>query len=292
MSGNPDLVEIVHEIRRQFAQNSSKLAALTEAFRVNDTTGTGSFNFEDFEEILGKAGIFCRRQDLTRLYRHFDREGNESVASAEVLAALRGEVNGRREAIIQAAWAKLGGGDSMPTTAVLDGFNADGHPDVETGAKTADVIQGELRRALAYSGIADTITWEQFHDVYAGISAGQYYDDDWFCAIICGTFAVSEAQSGAGQAGYLSKIESVLWEKARQCTKQVSLESETIRLAFQKLDLEDSGAVDAYKFNRGLERFGITLRPEISQALFEKHAQGGTVNIASFAKNVCASAAP
>jgi Ca2+-binding EF-hand superfamily protein len=292
MSGNPDLVEIVHGIRQQFAQNSSKLATLTEAFRVNDKTGTGNFNFEDFEEILGKAGIFCRRQDLTRLYRHFDKDQKEEVAASEVLAALRGEVNARREAIIQAAWANLGGGDSMPITAVFDGFNADGHPDVETGAKTAEKIQGELRRSVAYSGITDTITWDQFHDLYSGISAGQYYDDDWFCAIVSGTYGVKEAQSGEGQAGYLLKIESVLWEKARQCTKQVSLESETIRLAFQKLDLEDSGTVDLNKFNKGLERFGITVRPEISQALFEKHAEGGVVNIASFAKNVCATAAP
>jgi len=286
-----DLVEIVHNLRLQMAQNSSKLSALTKAFQVNDHQGTGKFAFEEFEEILNKAALFMKRQDMTRLYRHFDRDQNEQVDASEFLAAVRGEVNGRREAIIQSAWNKLGGGDAMAASNVWDGFNADGHPDVETGAKTGAQIQSELHRSMALAGLVDSITWDQFHDLYAGFSAGQYYDDDWFVAILAGTYGVSEGQSGAGAAGYLSKIESVLWEKARQKTISTSQESETLRMAFQKLDLEDTGALNSYQFSKGLENFGITLRPQIGEALFDKHAVNGAVNIAEFSSNVCANAA-
>lgn len=289
-----DYVEIVHNIRQQLSQSAGKTAALERAFQCNGD-GSGKFNFEDFEAILSKVGIFLKRQDLTNLYRQFDEGQQEQLDSATFVSAIKGDMNDRRKAVVKAAWDKLGGGDSITAQALWDGFDADGHPDVATGAKTGDRISREFQTAMAHAGLPSDgdspISWTQFQALYATISAGHPYDDDWFSAIVCGTYRVELASDDSPAEHLLWNVERTLWEKVRQKTKATGQVSETLRLSLQQLDLEDLGYLDQSKFVAGLERFGIVLQPSIASALFAKHANDGVVNIAGFAQSVCAAAA-
>lgn len=297
-----DLVEIVNEFRMYLGQSADKTAKMEECFRVN-SSGSDTYNFEDFEAVVNKSAVFLKRQDISKLYLHFDAEGNEELNWREFCRAIAPALSARRIAMIQKVWAESLGGSRVPKdlsageacTAAehSDAFNADGHPDVASGAKSGYQISLELSRAMLFAGIQDSISREQFVALYSSISAGMPNDDDLFVAVLSGCYGVAEdGANNAVSADFLNKVCAVLWEKARQRTKANGQESETIRRALNKLDLDDQGKLSAEIFRGGLETFGIVLNDAVSDALFEAYATDGLVDIADFAKRACEAGSP
>lgn len=279
MSG--DLVEIVDTIRKGL--DSANLFKLKKAFIINDLRGDGTFDFESFEGIMNKCGIFLKRQQLTKIYHHFNSDPSaENLSSKEFIAALVGELSATRAAMVNKAYAGTGGDWSK--------YNAAGHPAVQMGAKTVAQINDENETAFNAMGYdaGAPMSAEQFLEFYSTKSASDPYDDNNFIASISGPWGVAPDGAGEGvTAEFLMQVRCVLREKVRQHTKSGSQESECLRLKFQKLDLEDTGFLDYEKFGVGLDRFGCVVVPSISRALFESHAENGRVNIASFSEAVC-----
>merc|ERR1719424_15900 len=164
-----DLVEIVHNIRTQLGQKGgAALSTLALAFRVNDTKKTGIYTFDEFEAILGKAGVFLKRQELTKLFKHFDHEQNEQINYREFLRGVQGEVPPRRMNIIQAVWDALSkGAKEIPVKEVIGNFTAQKHPQVLAGEKTEQQIFREFVTNFENAGnIDNSISWEAFADFY------------------------------------------------------------------------------------------------------------------------------
>jgi Ca2+-binding EF-hand superfamily protein len=281
------LVEIIHSIRIQLGQQCHKLVKLDEIFKQNSPDG--HYNFEDFELCLQKGGVFEKRQNLTVLYRHFDHNNDERVNSVEVIAAIKGETSPMRKAMIRQVWEEaLGGGDTCTAEKHSEVFNAENHFEVCVGAKTGSQVSNELAKAMQLHNFGDSFTFEQFSALYEGIGASCPYDDAWFASTLLSAYGLVAQGDDAPPEAYLDNIQSVLWEKARQKTPGAKQESNTIRLAFQKLDLEDSNKINQDVFNEGLKSFGISNLPDKAvSALFKRHAgDDGLVDIHAFAKAV------
>jgi UMP-CMP kinase len=283
-----DLVEIVQNLRTQLGQKGgAALSTLALAFRVNDTKKTGFFTFDEFEAILGKASLFLKRQELTKLFRHFDHEQNEMLNYREFLRAVQGEVPPRRMNMIRMVWDLLSQGQTqIPVQEVIGNFTAQAHPQVLSGEKTEQQIFREFVTNFENAGnVADKISWEAFADFYASISAGVPYNDDYFVKMMETSWGVKENMSDSEvPSALLRKVENVLREKIRQRTKAECSESETLRKAFKQQDLENSGMIGFNDFLYALEFFGIVLEPKVSQALFAAFDCGdGRINYAEFA---------
>lgn len=282
-----NLVEIVFDLQRKMKPTT--MSTLEKAFAVNDSTGTGQFEFGDFEAILGKVGLFCKRQDLTKLFNHF-----ENKHYSEFLSALRGGVSPRREDMILKAWASLSGGaPAVPVAKFWDVFNPARHPRVLSGAQTPSQIGLEQRTILSRSGVPGTddaqITKQHFIDMNVSASAADPHDDDLFCDILAGVWGVSEdGSSGMIPAAFLERVKNVLWEKVRQKTEPTAMESERLRLSLKQLDLEETGRLDYPTFLLGLEKFGVVLEEAVSRAFFAAHSgRQATLDIAAFSLAIC-----
>lgn len=286
-----NLVEIIYDM--QIKMKPTTMVTLEKAFQVNDLTGTGQFEFKDFEEILGsKCGLFLKRQDLTKLYNHF-----EGKHYSEFLAALKGQLSPRREAIILKAWDALSGGQpAVPVANYWARFQPAAHPRVLSGAQTVDQIVAEQRIILSRSvgsggaGLDDfQVTKQLFIDSVSSTSSSVVHDDDLFIDIVAGVWGVKENENAGKISGaFLENVKNVLWEKVRQKTEQTATESERLRLALKQLDLEDTGRLDYNQFCHGLGKFGVVLEEPVSRAFFAAHSQGQpTLDYAKFSLAVC-----
>jgi len=272
-----DLVEIVDALRKNMG--ATNFFKLKKAFQVNDTRGDGTFDFTSFEEILPKCGFFVKRQDATRIYSHFDPDKTELFAASDFVAALQGELSARRSAMVAKVFQETGGDWTK--------YNNEAHPDVQMGRKSPEEISMETETCFNMMGATSPMTSEQFVNFYSTKSAADPYDDNRFIATLSGPWGVSE--DGAGitiTPQFLDQVQCVLWEKVRQRTSTGNQESETLRLALLKLDLEDSG-LNYGQFVMGLECFGVSVDAQVSSALFQAYAQNGVLDAKTFSDGVC-----
>lgn len=279
------MVEIVHGLRTQMA-GTAKLAQLARAFAINDVTGSGMFNSQDFEDILAKVGLFARRQELNKLYRHFDTERKDELNYRSFLAALQGDVNARRMAMIRLVWDTLACNQPrLGSKLVIGAFTASAHPSVLAGEKSEEQVFREFVASFASAGNHhEEVTWEQFADYYCAISASVPYDDDQFCKELERAWSVKENTQGSSVSTVLiRKIENVVREKLRQRVKQDGSEAEKLRLTFKYYDDYNSGMIEHASFLRALTQFGIHLADDVSSSLFaDFESSDGQIDYAEF----------
>jgi hypothetical protein len=135
-----EITELIHDMRFQLAKRGTlTIDKLGLAFAVNDRDRSGFFDYEEFEGILGRAGMFIKRQvrwqprtpvrltllltlavqDLTKIFKFFDRvnraclsvhdtlrfccfqNGDGKISYQEFLVGLQGDLNERRLAMVQ-----------------------------------------------------------------------------------------------------------------------------------------------------------------------------------------------
>jgi len=291
-----DLVEIVHELRMQLAKRGGlSMKTLGLAFAVNDRDRSGYFDFEEFESILGRAGLFLKRQELTKLFRYFDRDQNERVSYNEFLRGLQGELNERRTGIIRQAFQKMDktGNGVVDMEDVVGTYDASRHPLVISGQKTSEQIMVEFLEGFkdhstgSSPGVPGVVTWDNWVEYYRGISAS-IVDDDYFVYMMEQSWRITESSKIGSDVPIelVHKIENVLREKIRQKTSSTAAESETLRKAFKHFDIDESQSVSYAEFLFALERFGIVLEEKVSRALFDDFDtnRSGRISYTEFAK--------
>lgn len=282
-----DLVEIMHELRQQLGKlGMDSLRRLGLAFVVNDKTQSQIFDFDTFEAVLTKAGLFIKRQELTKLYRHFDASQNEQVNYVEFLKALQGNVSVRRINLIRQVWNKLAQRSSLvPIHAIYDAFNAVLHPAVISGQKKAPQVAEEFRKAFDGAGGDNNglVSQEEFEDYFSAISATiNQYDDDYFAYMIENTFGVRESSNSAAVSPVVRQVQNVIREKIRQKTRTNKSEAESLRLALKHFDLDGSGLLNYAQFNDALRRYGVVLEHKLAAAIFQEFSRNGRLNYAEF----------
>lgn len=155
----PDDVESLQSkfrqgVRRFGVDSISNLALI---FRKMDSDGDGTLTFTEFRQGCTKLQLIARgngsgndaqltEDELRRLFHAFDNNGDGVLAYSELLAAIVGVVSPERKAMIKKAFLKLdrhGEGKVLIDT-IADVFQAERHPLVTAGEKTAREVRSEL----------------------------------------------------------------------------------------------------------------------------------------------------
>jgi Ca2+-binding EF-hand superfamily protein/adenylate kinase family enzyme len=300
-----DLVELIHDLQLQLSKRGAAgYRTLELSFVVNDLDRNGTFDFQEIEAILGKAGLFLKRQNLTKLYRYFDREQNERVYFPDLLEAIRGPLSARRRNIIDQVFDALDetGHGAVDIEKILQSFNPTRHPQVLSGEKKAAELIREFNSAFDGAGATNNgaVTRDEFIKFYAGIGAAIPYDDDYFVNILERCWGVKESipaslrptlmsnsKSPAAETSrtpLLARVRSIFREKVRQKTINSKSEVENLRLVLKHFDLSSTGQIDFINFRRALERFGIHLDEKTMSALFAEFDLGnGRIDYLQFA---------
>lgn len=148
--------------------------------------GDGMLNFAELKAGLTQlCGLDLDDDEIQALHRHFDKDRKGEVPIAQVVKAIRGDMNSRREAVVRRAFDLLSevvrnktGSPVVRFKHILDHFDAAQHPSVLSGVASADQIvrcqfedffAAPIEKQTAW--LDGLVEFEQFREVYADHSA-------------------------------------------------------------------------------------------------------------------------
>eukprot|EP00455_Lapot_gusevi_P039595 TRINITY_DN4440_c0_g2_i1.p1 TRINITY_DN4440_c0_g2~~TRINITY_DN4440_c0_g2_i1.p1 ORF type:complete len:208 (+),score=95.13 TRINITY_DN4440_c0_g2_i1:86-709(+) len=182
---------VVTRVRRVLLSKAHSISGFARIFRAMDDNGDKRLDKTEFKEGLQNYGIQLSRQDVDELFAYFDQGALQDgrINFDELLRGLRGELNGVRLAVVQAAFAKFDA-DGNGTITIADiraNYDASHDPRVIRGEKTADEVFAEFLNAFeggaANAARNGTITRAEFEDYYKDISSS-LDDDNYFVEMI------------------------------------------------------------------------------------------------------------
>jgi Ca2+-binding EF-hand superfamily protein len=261
------------------------------AFHINDRDKSGYFDFDEFEQVLARAGLFLKRQELTKLFRAFDKDKNEKINFQEFLIGLQGQLNDRRTDMIRKAFQKMDKtGDGVITLEdVLNTYDASKHPSVLKGEKTKDAVLREFvdtfKDSTNNEGKQGIVSWNDWVEYYRNVSAS-VVDDDYFVMVMEKAWGIKETgNDGTGvSAAAIEQVKATIREKVRQKSLSPANESNTLKTAFKHFDSDNSNTISQVEFLFALERFGVLLEEKTARALFLAFDSNnsGRINYAEF----------
>ena len=166
---NERLQQICGSLREQLFRKGTKgLSGVARIFRSADFNGNKKLDREEFEEALSFCGLFLKSQEISFLFKNFDRDGDGNINYNELLHGIQLPLSGARLAMVELAFKKLDkdGSSVVDVTDIAQLYDASKHPDVQEGKKTEKDI------ALAFIGAFESgtkdgkITFAEFKSYY------------------------------------------------------------------------------------------------------------------------------
>lgn len=114
----------------------------------------------DALHVIGMFLFMLQANEMTQAFRHLDRRGTGKAYVADVLRAVRGQINERRANVIDDTFDSLlrvldDGGDcreqnrlTLEPASVAKLFRAEAHPDVVSGARAREDVLSEFLNAF------------------------------------------------------------------------------------------------------------------------------------------------
>ena len=179
--------DMISEIKAKIHERSASggLRGLSKIFKAMDNNNNGKLDLDDFRWGLMDFGLQLTKEEAQQVLDHFDRDGNGQVDFKEFLGTLRGPLPECRKKIVRAAYDKLDvnkdGKVKLDDIAKL--YDVSSHPDIVGGRKSAEQVFVE------FMGMWDTqkrdaiISFDEFCEYYADVSASVDYDD-YFTSMI------------------------------------------------------------------------------------------------------------
>lgn len=182
------------------------------------------------------------------------------------------------------------GQDAVPVPAMMNAFNAEGHPKVQTGEYTADQVFDEFFTSFPSAvpgNDSGVITYQEFVDYYSDLSAVYPYSDDTFAAMMKGLWGVSEplaasAKAVSAQRRDVASVRQLIADKIQQRSKAGASETDTLRRCFKTFDMDDDGLLDMHAFYESLATFGVFLNEKQKKIFFDSIAVDGKVDYLAF----------
>jgi Ca2+-binding EF-hand superfamily protein len=151
---------------------------LQNFFQFADKDSSGYLSKEEFVTQLRKVGITLQDRELQTVFE-FDKNKDGKVAYEEFLTIIRGPLNEARRSVVKKAFVKMDrdGSGVITVDDLRKVFSVRNHPEVVSGKKTEDAVLTEFLMNFEASDQKDgKVTYQEFEDYYAGISA--CIDDD------------------------------------------------------------------------------------------------------------------
>lgn len=159
------------------SRGSASIKGIARVFRIMDDDGDKVISIKEFKKGLKDYGVFLDTDDeFQAAFDCFDKDGDGSLCYDEFLVGLRGPIPRCRETLIRQAFNKLDkDGSGEITIDDLKGvYSVQQHPKFQNGEWTEDqILKKYLEQFEGGGGVKGdgVITWDEFMDYYAGVSA-------------------------------------------------------------------------------------------------------------------------
>ena len=138
-----------------------------------------------FCSVLTLVLVYTRAsQELAILMDHFDTDKSGGVSLTEFTRALRGDLNKRRQALVNKAFARLDTDGSGVVTVddLATVYDVSSHPGVADGRVTVKEALKEFLGGWEGQDKDGMVTLKEFSDYYADLSAS--IDSDDYCTSV------------------------------------------------------------------------------------------------------------
>jgi calcyphosin len=114
------------------ARGDNSFGSLRRAFKLMDQDGSGFLNADEFKWGLLDFGLVLTDTELQTIVSAFDINKDGSVSFDEFMRVMRGELNERRRAMVDLAFAVMDkdGSGVINISDVAAAYNVDMHPKV------------------------------------------------------------------------------------------------------------------------------------------------------------------
>ena len=111
-----------------------------------DDNNSKTLDMSEFGKALNEYRISVGSDDVAKIFKHFDRDGNGEINYDEFVRTLVGKMNDKRKNIVTLAFKKFDrDGNGYINLEDLKGrYNAANHPDVKLGKKTEEDVLYEF----------------------------------------------------------------------------------------------------------------------------------------------------
>ena len=178
---NSNADQLINKLRDQLAaQGARGIIGLSRKFRIMDDDDSKTLSQTEFRKGLKELKLALSESEILDLFAVFDKDRDGSINYDEFLSGVRGVLDPRRKALVDTAFNILdkSGDGIIDVDEIISVYNADKHPDVLSGKRTANEVLREFLDTFDVGGVHDgKVTRQEFENYYANISASIDSDD-------------------------------------------------------------------------------------------------------------------
>ena len=182
------LIKFINEIK---SLGTTSLISLMRLFKLNDINNTKELELYEFSKSLHEFETELSEEEITNLFRYFDKDNTGLINYINFINAIRGPMNQKRVLIIKEAFKKLDidKGGQVELAEIKMQFNAKNDKDVKSGEKTEEEVYTEfvdtfqMNHDNKIGPRNKRVTLDEFIDYYNYVSMG-IEDDNYFISLI------------------------------------------------------------------------------------------------------------
>ena len=173
------------KVRAQLAARGARgIFGFQRQFKIMDDDGNKRLNYYEFNKGMKDFGVKLSDADVQAVFSYFDVDGSGGISFDEFMIGLKGQLNDRRRELIHQAFMKLDvdGSGYVDVQEIANLYNADKHPEVQAGKKTAEEVFREFLDTFDGGQGHEKdgeVHLDEFEDYYRNISAS-IDDDNYF----------------------------------------------------------------------------------------------------------------
>lgn len=195
----------VLKIRSQMAKRGATgLRGIARAFKVMDRSADRKLSPPEFARALDYAKINLMPEEVSVIFKFFDKDGTGTIDLNELLVGLKGEMNEGRLRFVKMAFDIMDkdGSGVIDLNDVRNVYDVSFHPKFKSGQMTADEVLVEFLEVFEDAGkqVDGKVTFEEWVSYYTEISAS-IDDDDYFELMMRNAWHIS---GGEGQSANTS----------------------------------------------------------------------------------------
>ncbi|KAK7069238.1 hypothetical protein SK128_001996 [Halocaridina rubra] len=168
------------------SQGYSGILSLGKLFRRLDKDRSWTLSRDELARGVTQFGLKLSDDDITKLFKAFEKDGQDGINYEEFLDALRPEMNSSRKAAVEAAFKHIDKtGDGTVSLEDLKGvYHAKDHPKVVKGEATEDeILKKFLNIFETGSSVDGKVTKKEFFDYYSTLSKA-IDNDEYFASVV------------------------------------------------------------------------------------------------------------
>ena len=269
--------EIMQDIRLQLLNSGeSSFVELLDAMRIYSKNGDQKTVTKlGLLNALQRVSIFLSLPQVGKLMLHF----GSPMSIAEFSRQMKGKYTARRERMLKRVFDYLDTNENgkLDFKEMMSKFKAEEHPGVKANLISAEVAADRMKILFEAEGKRESVTYEEFRQLYEAMSVTIPKNDDMFCGVLASVWGIVEYDEYYGIDKKHPKVQTVLKvlrEKIRQKTHaSLGNFSVTLMKNFRHFDTEGCESVDSKSFTIILARFGIVLDKVLNKALFAVFAE-------------------